>query len=77
LYQQYLNVPEHVVKRNLIPHLRAPESAWASSADCALSDGTTFSAALSAIAPNKDITLLGVSSQYLHLVLSWSTIYGR
>jgi len=27
LYQEYLNVPEHAVKRNYIPHLRAPESA--------------------------------------------------
>ena len=27
LYQLYLNVPEHAVKRNFIPHLRAPESA--------------------------------------------------
>ncbi len=27
LYQGYLNVPEHAVKRNFIPHLRAPESA--------------------------------------------------
>jgi hypothetical protein len=34
------------VKRNFIPHLRAPQSAELAHADCALSVGTTFSAAL-------------------------------
>ncbi len=52
MYQLYLNVSEHAVKRSFIPHLRAPESARASSADCALIGGTTFSAALTTMRGN-------------------------